>query len=70
MERWINCYFPPFISPKGTGLWLIPSEEESVSTRNFVTFLNIKCRIGTKKIFVEIDNLGSRGMTIFDEWTW
>ena len=52
--------FGKFFSPKGTvgvfsnplplprGFWLMTSEVESFSTRDFVTFPNIKCRIRTK----------------------
>ena len=48
--------------PPGEVFWLITSEAENFSTRNFVNFPDIKCKISTKlKIFE---------MIIFGEWPW
>ena len=52
----------------GGGFLLITSEVESFSTRNFVTFPNIKGRIRKNKKFRNL-NFGSRDMTIFGERT-
>ena len=51
----------PLFNPKSTGwggvfhphevFWLITSEVESFSTKNFVTFPDIKCRIRKKYFF-------------------
>ena len=68
------------VNPKGTGGWgeacfppplgflLITPEVEIFSTRNFVTFPNIKCKIRAKLKRNRNLHLGSRDMTIFGEW--
>ena len=54
------CFPPP------VRFWLITSEVESFSTRNFVTFPNNKCRI-RKKYFFRNLLLRSRDMAILEE---
>ena len=55
------------LNPKGAPpVRFLTSEVESFSTRNVMTFPDIKCRIRTKILGNLL--LGSRDMTIFGEW--